>query len=67
MCFATRFGKIENRPEGWITLIFVPIPKKGNVMGNSNKRTVYLFSHCSKILLKVIARRIKNKIKFNSY
>ena len=57
-----KIWKERKWPEDWIASIFVPIPKKGGIMECSNNRTISLVSHCSKILLKVIAGRMKNKL-----
>ena len=42
--------------------VFIPIPKKGNVKECSNHRTISLISHASKILLKIINNRLKQKL-----
>jgi len=39
-------------PDEWGESIFVPIPKKGDILQCSNNRTISLISHSSKILLK---------------
>ena len=57
-----KIWKDRKWPEDWITSVFVPIPKKGDVLECSNNRTISLISHCSKILLKVIAGRLKGKL-----
>ena len=49
-------------PEDWTTSIFIPIPKKGYTLECHNNRTIALISHCSKILLKIIAGRMKCKL-----
>ena len=46
-------------PQDWIKLIFIPIPKKGNVKECSNYRTIALISHASKVVLKIIQARLK--------
>ena len=50
-------------PTDWMNSVFVPIPKKGDTMQCTNHRTIALISHSSKILLKIIAKRIENKLK----
>jgi len=39
----------------------IPLPKKGNLRKCQNYRTISLISHPSKVLLKVILRRLKSK------
>ena len=46
-------------PVDWVNSIFVPIPKRGDVLQCNNNRTIALISHCSKILLKIISNRMK--------
>ena len=49
-------------PVDWGNSIFTPIPKKGDVLQCNNNRTIALISHCIKILLKIISRRMKPKM-----
>ena len=42
-----------------VNSIFIPIPKKGDVLQCNNNRTIALISHCRKILLKIISNRMK--------
>ena len=49
-------------PVDWVNSIFIPIPKKGDVLQCNNNRTIALISHCSKILLKIISNRMKSKM-----
>ncbi|XP_042864337.1 uncharacterized protein LOC122248391 [Penaeus japonicus] len=54
---------IENKwPDDWGESVFVPIPKKGDTLKCSNNRTISLISHSSKILLKIMAKRMANKL-----
>ena len=46
-------------PVDWVNSIFIPIPKRGEVLQCNNNRTIALISHCSKILLKIISNRMK--------
>ena len=39
--------------------IFIPIPKKGNAKECSNYHTVALFSHGSKVMLKILQVRLQ--------
>ena len=43
----------------WKTSRFIPIPKNGNTKDCSNYRTITLISHASKIMLKIIQRRLE--------
>ena len=38
---------------------FIPIPKKGNAKECSNYRTIALFSHASKVMLKILQGRLQ--------
>ena len=40
-------------------LVFIPIPKKGNVKEYSNYRTIALISHASKVMLKILQARLQ--------
>ena len=46
-------------PLDWKRSVFVPIPKKGDARECSNNRTIALISHASKVLLKIIQRRME--------
>ena len=50
-------------PEDWRKSVFIPIPKSGDTQQCSNNRTIALISHSSKILLKIIADRMKMKLR----
>ena len=50
-------------PADWVKSVFVPIPKKGDTLQCTNNRTIVLISHSSKILLKIIAKRMHWKMK----
>jgi exonuclease III len=47
-------------PNDWKTSIYIPIHKKGDMMECSNYRTIALISHASKVMLKVIMRRMES-------
>ena len=49
-------------PEDWKKSIYLPLPKKGDTTVCANNRTITLISHCSKILLKIIQRRMEQII-----
>ena len=46
-------------PTDWKRSIYIPLPKKGDTRICSNNRTIALISHTSKILLKIIQKRIE--------
>lgn len=46
-------------PRDWTRSIFIPIPKKGDTAECSTYRTIALIPHASKILLKIIQRRLQ--------
>ena len=50
-------------PDDWTKSVFIPIPKKGDTLQCCNSRAIALISHCSKILLKIIASRMQTKLK----
>eukprot|EP00794_Sanderia_malayensis_P008574 gene8574-biopygen6861 len=49
-------------PQQWTQSLIIPLPKKGNLKKCSNYRTISLISHPSKVLLKIIAERMKPQI-----
>ena len=54
---------IENKwSDDWGLSVFVPIPRSGDTLQFSNNRTISLISHSSKILLKIIAKRLAMKL-----
>ena len=50
-------------PDDWTKSVFIPFPKKGDTLQCCNNRKIALISHCSKILLKIIASRMQTKLK----
>ena len=48
-------------PDDWTNSIFIPLPKKGDLRQCSNYRMIALVSHASKILLRIILERIRDK------
>ena len=46
----------------FLTQVFIPIPKKGNVKECSNYRTVALISHASKVMLKILQARLQQYV-----
>lgn len=49
-------------PADWRQSVFIPIPKKGDTRDCANYQTIALIPHASKILLKVIQKRLGNVI-----
>ena len=49
-------------PEDWKSSVFIPIFKKGDARECENYRTIAMISHTSKILLKIIHKRMENTI-----
>jgi len=49
-------------PDEWTQLVFIPLPKKGDLLQCSNYRTIALVSHARKILMHVILDRIQAKL-----
>ena len=45
-------------PKEWKRSIFIPLPKKGDINDCANYRTIALIPHASKVLLKVIQKRL---------
>ena len=50
-------------PEDFTKVMMIPIPKKTNAVECADYRTISLISHASKILLKILTKRIENKAK----
>ena len=46
-------------PEEWKRTVLIILPKKGDLQLSSNHRTILLISHPSKIMLKIIMKRMK--------
>ena len=51
--------KTQQWPQDWKRSVFIPVPKKGNAKECSNYRTIALFSHASKVMLKILAARLQ--------
>ena len=49
-------------PEDWVRSLFVPLPIKGDTMECGNNRTISLIVHASKVILRIISNRLKNKL-----
>ena len=53
-------------PDDFLQSIFVPLKKKPNAMNCGDYRTITLISHASKIIMKMIAKRIRSKAENNN-
>jgi len=51
--------KTRQWSQNWKRSVFIPIPKKGNAKECSNYRTSALFSHTSKVMLKILQARLQ--------
>ena len=46
--------KTQQWPQDWKTLVFIPIPKKGNAKEYSNYCIIVLISHANKVMPKIL-------------
>ena len=51
--------KTQQWPQYWKMSVFIAIPKKGDAKECSNYRTIALFSHASKVMLKILQARLQ--------
>ena len=54
--------KTQQWPQDWKRSVFIPIPKKGNAKECSNYRAIALFSHASKVMLKILQARLQQYV-----
>ena len=54
--------KTQQRPQYWKQSVFIPISKKGNAKECSNYCTIALFSHSSKVMLKILQARLQQYV-----
>ena len=54
--------KTQQWPQDWKRSVFIPIPKKGNAKECSNYRSIALFSHASKVMLKILQARLQQYV-----
>ena len=54
--------KTQQWPQDRKRLVFIPIPKKGNVKECSNYCTITLISHASKVMLKILQARLQQYV-----
>ena len=57
-----KIWRTNSWPIAWKRSVYIPLPKKGDLKLCSNYRTIALISHASKILLKIIQKRLENKL-----
>ena len=51
--------KTQQQPQNWKSSVFIPIPKKGNAKECSIYCTIAVFSHTSKVMLKILQARLQ--------
>ena len=51
--------KAQQWPQNWERLVFITIPKKGNVKECSNYHKIMLISHASKVMVKILWARLQ--------
>ena len=49
-------------PQDWKRSVFIPTSKKGNAKEFSNYRTIALFSHAGKVMLKTLQARLQQYV-----
>ena len=54
--------KTQQWPQDWKRSVFIPIPKKRNAKECSNYHTTALFSHASKVMLKILQARLQQYV-----
>ena len=55
--------KTQQWPQDWKrSVLFIPVPKKGNAKECSNYRTIALISHASKVMLKILQARLQQYV-----
>ena len=54
--------KTQHWPQDWKRLVFIPIPKKGNVKECSNYCIIALILHASKVMLKILQARLQQYV-----
>ena len=54
--------KTQQWPQDWKRSVFIPITKKGNAKEYSNYHKIALFSHASKVMLKILQARLQQYV-----
>ena len=57
-----QISKTQQGPQDWKRSASIPIPKKGNAREYSNYHTIALFSHASKVVLKIPQARLQHYV-----
>ena len=57
-----KIWKTQQWAQDWTRSVFIPVPKKGNAKECSNYRTIVLFSHASKVMLKILQARFQQYV-----
>ena len=57
-----KIWKTQQRPQDWKRSVFIPIPKKDNAKEWSDYHTIALFSHASKVMLKILQARLQQYV-----
>ena len=60
--YVNKFGKLSSGHRTRKGSVFIPIPKKGNAKECSNYHTIALFSHASKVILKILQVRLQQHV-----
>ena len=54
--------KTQQWPQDWKSSCFIPIPENSNAKECSNYHTIELFSHASKVMLKILQARLQQYV-----
>ena len=54
--------KTQQWTQDWKRSVFIPIPKKGNAKEYSNYHRIALFSHASKVMLKILQASLQQYV-----
>ena len=60
--YVNKFGKLSSGHRTRKGSVFIPIPKKGNAKECSHYHTIALFSHASKVILKILQVRFQQHV-----
>ena len=50
-------------PEDFIKTVLIPLPKEMNAMRCEDHQTISLISHASKIMLRILTKRLEGKVR----
>ena len=56
--------KTQQWPQDWKSLVFTPIPKKGNAQECSNYCSIAFISRASKVMLKILQGRFQQYVNY---